>query len=98
MRCAMVRARVFSPDILERARCVPIDAAVIPDADWLSSRSVMFNGFTFYSACQLPEEERFFRGLSKRELPVSCHMRPPESIDFSSLPDVAHDILGHALA
>lgn len=47
------------------------------------------------SSSGLTDGTLFFREIAQRRFPVSVEVRSREELDFSALPDMFHDVLGH---
>jgi phenylalanine-4-hydroxylase len=62
----------------------------------LNTRMQAFSRWRFRPSEGLAGLRLFFDLISQSEFPVSTSMRRPEEIEFSELPDLFHDVFGHA--
>ncbi|PIF44701.1 phenylalanine-4-hydroxylase [Chryseobacterium sp. 52] len=71
------------------------DLNKIVDIKKLSIKLKDICGWSLLGVAGLLSNDLFFKLLNEKVFPITVHVRLPEEIEFSRLPDIFHDVFGH---
>ena len=85
---------VACPEVVEGFQRLNLTERISSLAE-LSDRVERLCGWRVEPVDGLVSGAEFVAMLGRRSYPITVHMRPPEEIEFSALPDLFHDVVGH---
>lgn len=77
------------------ARLGPCAGALVP-LDTLNTALARLTPWRLITSSGLADDAFFFRATAERQFPVAIEVRTREELAFAALPDMFHDVYGHA--
>ena len=93
--CKMLYGRVCD-EFLQGLGILKISPDHIPSFDSLSDSLMKHTGWQYVAVPGLLPDEIFFEHLANRRFPAASFMRKPNELGYLEVPDVFHDVFGHA--
>lgn len=81
--------------VLAGMEAVSLPAEHIPDIDEVNRRLEPMTGWRAVPVTGFLPVRDFFAALAERTFPTTVIIRPPEQLDYTTEPDVFHDLFGH---
>lgn len=84
-------SRVF----LQGADVIGLDDTTVPHLESVNERLASLTGWSAVPVTGFIPAREFFRCLAQRRFPTTITVRPRESLEYVTAPDIFHDVFGH---
>ena len=88
-------ASTASRGFLQGAHLIGLGDTVVPDLKSVNERLAPLTGWSAVPVTGFIPAREFFRCLARRRFPTTITVRPRESLEYVTAPDIFHDVFGH---